>query len=689
VLGFIAQSATQGTYGTFAITAAGAWTYSLDNSRTATQALTSGQSVTETFTVISKDGTAASAVTVTVYGTADAGVKIDTASLSSSVGLEYVGAAGDKLSTSMSAVGDINGDGYDDFLIGSPYSDGGGSNAGAVYVVFGAQSGVQSSLETIAEGAGGFKITGLTASRTLGYAVSDAGDVNGDGRDDFIVADSNSSYVIFGSSNLSTVDLNSIKAGVGGFSIQNANFAFVSAGDFNGDGRDDILIGDRFNDISASDAGAVYILFGSSTPATNVDIAAAVTSGQAIRILGENSNDYAGFSLSSVGDFNHDGYDDIIIGAYNNDAGGTDAGAAYVIYGSATASSTIYLSDIADGNHGFKIIGQAANNFAGFSVSSAGDINGDGFDDMVIGASRNASSSGAAYVIYGTDSHLTTVDLDSVAAGVGGFKINAQASGNLTGYDVSSAGDINGDGFDDILISATNNAEGGTTAGAAYVVFGNAAGLSTISLSDVAAGTGGFKILGDTGDSLGKTVSAAGDVNGDGYGDILVGALDSDAGGTDSGAAFVIYGSASYGGQTYVGTSASDRFSVANSSFVSVDGGSGFDTLALDGANLVLDFTKISQTAVKSIEAIDITGSGNNMLQIAAADVLDMSSNVSDGVTTLTVNADTGDTVSLTGTGWTNAGTTSSGGVDYTVYNNASQHVAVLVDDHANVVLAA
>ncbi|MCY1668978.1 VCBS domain-containing protein [Rhizobium sp. SL86] len=690
VLGFIAQTATQGTYGTFAITAAGTWTYTLDNSRTATQALASGQSVNETFTVISKEGTAASVVTVTVYGTAEPGEKIDTASLSSSVGLEYVGtAAGDKLSTSMSAVGDINGDGYDDFLIGSPYDDEGGSNAGAVYVVFGSSSGVQSGLGTITEGAGGFKITGLTASRTLGYAVSDAGDVNGDGRDDFIVADTNSSYVIYGSSNLSTVDLSSIKAGVGGFSIQNVNFAFAAAGDFNGDGHDDILIGDRFNDVSASDAGAAYILLGSSTPATNVDISAAVSNGTALRILGENATDYAGFSLSSVGDFNHDGYDDIVIGAYGNDTGGSNAGAAYVIYGSATAASTIYLSDVANGIGGFKIFGESQNNQAGYKVSSAGDVNHDGYDDVLIGANGTSTGAGAAYVVYGTHTALTTVNLDNVASGSGGFKIEGEGSFNYAGYSLADAGDINGDGIDDLVVSAYGNQEGGTTAGAAYVVFGNAAGLSTISLSDVAAGTGGFKVLGDTGDSLGKTLSAAGDVNGDGYDDILVGAPDSDAGGTDSGAAFVIYGSANYGGQTYVGTNDSDRFSVANSSLVSADGGSGFDTLALDGANLVLDFTKVAQDAVKSIEAIDITGSGDNLLQIAAADVLDMSSNVSGGVTTLTVNADTGDTVSLTGTGWTNAGTTSSGGVDYAVYNNASQHVSVLVDDHANVVLAA
>ena len=155
------------------------------------------------------------------------------------------------------------------------------------------------------------------------------------------------------------------------------------------------------------------------------------------------------------------------------------------------------------------------------------------------------SNAGAAYVVFGkTGGFATPVDLDDIAAGTGGFKIQGENADDAAGRSVSAAGDVNGDGIDDLIVGAHANGGGGPDAGAAYVVFGKTAGFATpIDLAAIAAGSGGFKIQGEKpGDGAGLSVSAAGDVNGDGIDDLIVGAPGGDVGGAISGAAYVIFG---------------------------------------------------------------------------------------------------------------------------------------------------
>jgi hypothetical protein len=192
--------------------------------------------------------------------------------------------------------------------------------------------------------------------------------------------------------------------------------------------------------------------------------------------------------------------------------------------------AVVDLADIAAGRGGFKIVGENGGDYAGGSVSAAGDVNGDGIDDLIVGAPRNDSggpAAGAAYVVFGrTGGFASPVDLADIATGSGGFKIQGENVEDWAGYSVSAAGDVNGDRIDDLIVGAPLNDSGGTTAGAAYVVFGRIGGSATpLDLDTIAAGSGGFKIQSESAYAhTGASVSAAGDVNGDGIDDLLVGA---------------------------------------------------------------------------------------------------------------------------------------------------------------------
>ncbi|MBA5249154.1 MAG: hypothetical protein FE834_06420, partial [Gammaproteobacteria bacterium] len=382
----------------------------------------------------------------------------------------------------------------------------------------------------------GFVMNGEAAGDVSGISVSSAGDVNGDGLDDLIVGarwadptggtSAGKSYVIFGKTNTTAINLSNISNGTGGFVINGearndlSGFSVSSAGDVNGDGLDDLIVGAYGADSTGgTDAGKSYIIFGkTNTTAINLSTIANGTGGFVLN--GEAESDTSGIAVSSAGDVNGDGLDDLIVGAMHAGPTGRSSGKSYVVFGK-TNTTAINLSTIVNGTGGFVINGEAAGDWSGESVSSAGDVNGDGLDDLIVGAS-GGSKAGKSYVIFGK-TNTTAINLSTIANGTGGFVINGEATNDRSGWSVSSAGDVNGDGLDDLIVGARDaDPTGGSKAGKSYVIFGKT-NTTAINLSTIANGTGGFVINGEaTNDRSGWSVSSAGDVNGDGLDDLIV-----------------------------------------------------------------------------------------------------------------------------------------------------------------------
>ena len=459
------------------------------------------------------------------------------------------------------------------------------------------------------DGTTGFRLDGIDASDNSGRSVSSAGDVNGDGFDDLIIAadgansSAGESYVVFGKSGgfAAAVDLSTLD-GTTGFRLDGIDSgdrsgrSVSSAGDVNGDGFDDLIIGAYEADSgSDSSAGESYVVFGKSGGfASAVDLAT-LNGTTGFRLDGIDSGDYSGVSVSSAGDLNGDGFDDLIIGAYEADS---SAGESYVVFGkSAGFASAVDLATL-DGTTGFRLDGIDSGDRSGVSVSSAGDLNGDGFDDLIIGAYTanpgSDSSAGESYVVFGKSAGFASaVDLATLD-GTTGFRLDGIDSGDYSGVSVSSAGDLNGDGFDDLIIGAY---EADSFTGESYVVFGKSAGFaSAVDLSTL-DGTTGFRLDGiDASDRSGFSVSSAGDVNGDGFDDLIIGAYTADP------------GSDSYAGESYVVFGKSGGF-VSAVDLATLNGTTGF---RLDG----IDSNDLSGVSVSS--AGDVNGDGFDDLIIGA-----------------------------------------------------------------------
>ena len=484
--------------------------------------------------------------------------------------------ADDMSGSSVSGAGDINGDGLKDLIVGNaggwnPF----GSRNSSATVVFGKTDDTAVEISTIATETtdDGFVINNVSAGDLTGFSVSGAGDVNGDGLEDLIIGApatkvgvkfNGASYVVFGKANSTAIDLAAIASNSdsGGFVIKGAPSAMgggdlsgmsvSGAGDVNGDGLADLIIGAPNDDPHGSTAGASFVVFG-KTDGGSVELSSLQSSSDngGFVINGVTAGDNSGWSVSGAGDVNNDGYADVIVGAIYDDPNGTSSGASHVVFGKPDGTA-VELSAIEDNSNagGFVINGVSTEDYSGRVVSGAGDVNGDGYADLIIGAyydDPNGSKSGASHVVFGK-ADGTAIELSDVEANsnTGGFVINGVSTDDESGYSVSGAGDVNGDGYADVIVGAVNDDPNGTNSGSSTVVFGKADGIAVeLSAINDTSNAGGFVINGaSANDYSGISVSGAGDVNGDGYADVIVGTQYADPNGSMSGASHVIFGKA-------------------------------------------------------------------------------------------------------------------------------------------------
>lgn len=326
-------------------------------------------------------------------------------------------------------------------------AQGNGPTAGDAYILFGGATGFASSAASL-NGSNGFRITG-EGDTNFGYAVASVGDINNDGYDDLGFASTGNAssgslgaaYIMFGKAGGFSASINATAlTGDVGFKVvpttdDHKRVSFASA-DVNGDGIDDLIMGMRYADIGATNTGAVYVVYGTSSGFGDTLSVGSLNGANGFRISGLAFTDSLGNSVSNAGDVNGDGFDDLILGAPYADDGGSNSGTVYVVYGAASGiPSSINLATMT-ADQGFKIVGPSASAFVGFTVAGIGDINNDGLDDMAL----RGSSLGPVYVIYGQwvtrnfagtvgDDNYTALGGDDTLYGLAGKDILRGAGG--------------------------------------------------------------------------------------------------------------------------------------------------------------------------------------------------------------------------------------------------------------------
>ncbi|MCS7220177.1 MAG: integrin alpha [Anaerolineae bacterium] len=422
----------------------------------------------------------------------------------------------------VAGAGDVNGDGYADFLITAPGRDAGALDAGEVYLFLGRASGWSQDTRLSAASA---SFRGERAGDAAGNSAAGVGDVNGDGLEDFLIgAPSNDEAGL--EAGQAYLFLGRAQGWTSGISLALADASFLGenpgdgagldvspAGDVNGDGLADFLISaPHYNGA----AGKVYLILGRSAGwARDVSLANADAS-----FVGEYPGDLAGQSVAAAGDVNGDGLGDFLIGASSNNEASSSAGKVYLILGRTTG----WAANVSLARADVSFLGSIRDELVGFPVAGAGDVNGDGLDDFLVGAigfgdGVNApEGAGKVYLILGRSGGWgASQSLAAIAAG--SFVGEDYYDG--AGWSLAGGGDVNGDGRDDFLIGAPDNWEAGEGFGQVYLILGKASGWAqNVSLRGADASFWGER----TGSRAGSSLAMVGDVDGDGFDDFMIGA---------------------------------------------------------------------------------------------------------------------------------------------------------------------
>jgi hypothetical protein len=364
--------------------------------------------------------------------------------------------------------------------------------------------------------------------------------------------------------------------------------ALSSAGDFNGDGVEDLLVGAPFYDLPATSAGAAYLYYGGTSPDTIPDLS----------FTGENSSNYFGIDVADIGDFNNDSYDDIIIGAYRADWGSfSNSGKAYIYYGGPAADNLVDKV----------LVGEADGERFGFSLTGC-DYNGDNVGDVMVGAysyDNSLINRGRMYLFLGASSPDSLWDLT----------IEGESDGIKFGWSLGT-GNINGDSFDDIIMGTDTYNVDTFSAGKVYIFYGNSSPDGLIDDS--------YSREQQASDYLGFSVSYGLDIDNDGNADFVAGMPGNDAQALDGGGAIIIKGGGNIAPDTTVsGSNEIEKMGSAvgiwqgysnNNTFIVLAGAPGFDQYR---GRVYLYTTEVAQTnQAPNLESIgDKFGVIENLLE--------------------------------------------------------------------------